>query len=122
MSFHDKHFKLIGIDENFPNLDCVSTIITNRKIKTTLHWDILSLKLEIKKCVTIMGTIWDSTQIIRKISDSNIARKEIKCQYLLWPDHQILNISESIHKLLDLSRNISWFARNKIRRIDWKMR
>lgn len=56
--------------------------------------------------------------IIRKIRNSNTAREEINCQYLLLVGHLILTISESVHKLLDLSRNINRFGRNKIRGID----
>lgn len=59
MFFYDKYFKLIGIDENFFNLDCVFIIIINYKIKIIFYWDIFFLKLEIKKCVIIMGIIWD---------------------------------------------------------------
>lgn len=60
------------------------------------------------------GTIWYSTQIIIKnIGHSNIAMEGINCHYLLWLDHQTLN-TESIHKVLDLSRNINSYARNKI--------
>ena len=52
--------------------------------------------------------------IIRKIRNSNTAREEINCQYLLLVGHLILNISESVHKLLDLSRNINSLVETKL--------